>query len=257
MEEVEIMEKPLEGGRDDIIRDFDVVYRPAHEWTVHVHDFLDYLHDSGFNQVPYPKGVTEDFKEIVSFVEGEVFNEKLPQLVKSDTVLIEFAMFIRRYHDLGAKYVEGLKGDEKWMLPVQTRVETMCHGDLAPYNTAILEGSISGLIDFDTLHPGSRLWDLAYALYRWIPLMSNNNPENFGSELDKSRRINLFMEAYGRDMVDWDQLYKYVIRRLEFLITFMEEEVAKGDETFEKHIEDGHIKGYRNDINYVRQNWLK
>ena len=249
------MAERLDGGRDDIIRDKDVVYRPAHEWSIYAHEFLKYLYECGFEQVPFPKGFILDQREILTFVDGEVFNEELPQAVKSDTVLIEFAKLIRRYHDLGAEYVERLTGDENWMLPIQTEIETMCHGDLAPYNTAILESSIVGLIDFDTLHPGSRLWDISYALYRWIPLMSEDNPESFGSELDKSRRIEKFIEAYGTDIVDWDNVFNCVIGRLEFLVDFMKQEAVNGDETFEQHIEDGHIKGYIEDIKYIKKNW--
>ncbi|NCA99857.1 MAG: aminoglycoside phosphotransferase family protein [Clostridia bacterium] len=249
------MAERLVGGRENIMRDLERVYRPSHEGSICVHDFLRYLHSCGFNSVPFPFGINEIGQEEVSFVEGTVFNGALSQDARSDETLIAFAQYIRRFHDFGAEYIEHLSGDEKWMLPVQTKIETMCHGDLAPYNTVLSGQSIVGLIDFDTLHPGSRLWDLSYALYRWIPLMSDDNPGNFGSRSDKSRRIELFLDAYGTDVVSREDVFKWVIRRVEYLVVFMSQEAADGDETFKQHIEDGHLKGYLDDLIYIRKTW--
>lgn len=251
------MAEQLEGGRNNIMKDNNIVFRPSHEWTPNVHGFLKFLHRCGFSKVPYPHGISEDGQEMVSFVEGDVFNEALPQEVKSDDALISFATFIRTFHDLGAKYIEHINGNEIWMLPVQTEVETMCHGDLAPYNTVLKGNKVVGLIDFDALHPGSRLWDISYALYRWIPLMSDENPENFGSRLDKSRRIALFFAAYGTDVVVGEDVFELVIKRLEYLVSFMKKEAYNGDHVFIQHIDEGHVKGYLKDIEYIKEQWLR
>ena len=246
------MIQQLEGGRKSITRDDDRVYRPAHEWSYDVHQFLKYLHEKGFNRVPFPYAIHGTGQEEVSFIAGEIHNGLLPDNVKSDETLIEFAKFIRTFHDLGAEYIQSLTGDEKWMLPIQTNVETMCHGDLAPYNTVVDGKHIVGLIDFDTLHPGSRLWDIAYALYRWIPLMSDSNPEDFGDKSDKLRRLKIFFKAYGTDLVNMDNVMSSVIKRLEFLVTFMEKEAHDGDQNFENHIAEGHIERYLEDIEYIK-----
>ena len=57
----------------------------------------------------------------------------------------------------------------------------MCHGDFAPYNVVLKGEQAVGIIDFDTCHPGSRLWDISYALYRWSPFMHLKNPDRLGS----------------------------------------------------------------------------
>lgn len=251
------MAEHLDGGRDNIIKDKNIVFRPSHEWTGNVHGFLRFLHEHGFLKVPYPFGINENGQEMVSFVEGEVFNEELSQEAKSDEVLISFAKLIRTFHDLGAEYIKLLKGNENWMLPVLTNIETMCHGDLAPYNTVLKDKKVVGLIDFDTLHPGSRLWDIAYALYRWIPLMTNENPENFGSRPDKSRRIEIFFAAYGMDEIVREDVFDLVIKRLEYLVTFMKQEAENGNTIFRQHIIDGHVNGYLGDIEYIREQWLR
>lgn len=246
----------LDGGRDNIFRDQNIVFRPSHEWTTNVHDFLRFLHNRGLSKVPYPHGIDNDGQEMVSFVEGDVFNKMLPREVRSDETLKSFAAFIRIFHDLGAEYIQHLKGTENWMLSVQTDVETMCHGDLAPYNNVLQGSSVVGLIDFDTLHPGSRMWDIGYALYRWIPLMSDKNPENFGSHIDKARRIELFLNAYGMDSVAREELFDMIIRRLEYLVFFMKQKADQGDSNFRQNILDGHLKSYLDDIEYIREEWL-
>ena len=191
------MDELLEGGREAIYREGNYVLRPAQPWTEHVHRFLKYLHSKGFDKAPYPIQIDRDGTEKLSYVEGNVYNELLPDEVRSDAALISFCYLMKQFHDIGEEYIETLTGKEAWMLPLRTPIETMCHGDLAPYNIAMEGTKAVGMIDFDTLHPGPRLWDIGYSLYRWIPLMSPDNPENFGSEADKRRRLQLFLHTYG------------------------------------------------------------
>ncbi len=245
----------LEGGRDDIYREGNYIFRPAEIWTEYVHIYLKYLHSMGFDKVPFPFGIDKDGIEKISYVEGNVYNELLPEDVRSDEVLISLCTLMKQFHDIGEKYIETLTGKEQWMLPVRTPVETMCHGDLAPYNVVVEGKKAVGIIDFDTLHPGPRLWDISYSLYRWIPLMAPDNPENFGSEDDKKRRFDLFIKTYGLSDRDNMEIIKCVIQRLEFLMAFMEKEANNRNLTFKQHIEDGHLKQYRRDLNYIKLNW--
>ncbi len=46
------------------------------------------------------------------------------------------------------------------------------YGDFAPGITlSSTTVRWTDIIDFETAHPGPRCWDLAYAVYRWAPLM--------------------------------------------------------------------------------------
>lgn len=248
------MDELLVGGREDIYKEGNYVIRPAQAWTEHVHNFLQFVHTKGFNKVPYPILIDNDIEKI-SYVDGNVYNDLLPDEVKSDEALISFCSLIKQFHDIGEKYIETLTGKERWMLPMRTPVETMCHGDLAPYNIAMNGKNAIGIIDFDTLHPGPRLWDIAYSLYRWIPLMSPDNPENFGSEADKRRRFLLFIKSYGLKDSNHKEIVTAVIERLEYLIGFMEQEAKNGNITFQQHIDAGHIEQYRKDLDYIKLNW--
>jgi len=51
--------------------------------------------------------------------------------------------------------------------PSHVPAEVICHGDVAPYNCVFRDGRPVAFIDFDTAHPGVRIWDLAYAAYRF------------------------------------------------------------------------------------------
>lgn len=245
------MNEYLDGGRDTIYRQDNYIFRPAAGWSSHVHDFLKYLHSKGFDKVPYPYGIDNEGIEKLSYVEGTVYNDLLPDEVKSDETLISFCNLIKQFHDLGETYVKTLTGQEQWMLPVRTPVETMCHGDLAPYNITIEGKKAIGIIDFDTLHPGPRLWDISYALYRWIPLMSPDNIENFGSDEDKKRRMKLFLQTYGLTDISYSEIINQVIKRLEYLVEFMKKEAAAGNSTFQQHIDAGHLDIYLRDIDYM------
>ena len=127
----------LEGGRNDIYKLDQCVYRPAEIWTEYGHHFLKYLHSNGFDKVPYPMGIDQEGIERLTFVEGIVYYGMLPEEVKSDEALISFCTLMKQFHDIGEKYVETLTGQEVWMLPARMPIETMCHGDFAPYNTVM------------------------------------------------------------------------------------------------------------------------
>ncbi|MDD6792702.1 MAG: phosphotransferase, partial [Thermobifida fusca] len=75
---------------------------------------------------------------------------------------------LRRYHDATVGFVP--PRDAVWQLPERAPREVICHGDVAPYNTVFRTGLPVAFIDFDAAHPGPRLWDLALAAYRFVPL---------------------------------------------------------------------------------------
>jgi len=249
------MSTVLDGGRENIYKEKNVVHRPTHKWTKHVHDYLKYLHSNGFDKAPFPYAEDANGIEKVSYIEGEVYNGILPLEAQSDELLVSFSKLVREYHDIGETYINQLTGEENWMLSTKSEVETMCHGDLGPYNIAVNGNDITGFIDFDTLHPGSRSWDLAYSAYRWVPLMSPENAESFGTESDKQRRLKLLIDTYGYAGLGAEQILTDVIKRLEYLIDFMRAEASGGDETFKKHIEQGHLDLYYRDIEYIKSNW--
>ncbi|MFD2351725.1 phosphotransferase [Nonomuraea ferruginea] len=74
---------------------------------------------------------------------------------------------LRAYHDATTGFTP--PGDAAWYFPPRQPAEVVCHADIAPYNCVFRDGAPVAFIDFDTAHPGPRLWDVAYAAYRFVP----------------------------------------------------------------------------------------
>lgn len=245
----------LDGGRDGKIKKSgNRVIRPANEWSSDIHKFLSFLINEGFSSVPVPYGFTEQNEEILSFVPGTAYNYPLPKEFLRDQMLILSAKLLKKYHEAGSKYVGNLSGKEKWMLPKIEPVEVMCHGDYAPYNVTLIDGKPAGIIDFDTLHPGPALWDIVYAVYRWVPFTSPENPDHYDSLNEQIRKAKIFLDAYGASQEQREELPKMMAKRLTALVDFMTSQADSGNEDFAKNCNDGHAKIYLSDISYILSN---
>lgn len=82
----------------------------------------------------------------------------------------------------------------------------MCHVDFALYNITFVNGNVHGIINFDILHPEPRIWNIAYAVYRWISFVSPVNP-NYCSDLgEQNRRLKVFIDVY--DLGEKENIYQ-------------------------------------------------
>lgn len=245
----------MSGGRENkVFRMTDRVIRPSGAWTPHVHDFLNFLIERGFMFAPRPFGFNEKGEEILSYVQGEVYNDPLPEFMLQDNMLKSSAKLLRSYHDVSGMYIEKLTHKEVWMLPSISPIEVMCHGDFAPYNVTIMGEEAAGIIDFDTLHPGPKMWDIAYAVYRWVPFMNPSNPNGCFSLEEQIRKAKLFLDTYDVKREDRELLPQMMADRLTHLVKHMKDQAEKGNEDFQKNIEEGHLSLYLNDIQYIIEN---
>lgn len=242
----------LMGGRaGKIYKSEDTVIRPANAWTKNVHCFLNYLQEEGVGFVPKPYGIDKEGNEILSFMHGDVYNYPLPEMFMSDSMIISSAKLLLAYHQYSEGYIAKLTYNEPWMLPVVYPVEVMCHGDFAPYNVTITDNKATGMIDFDTLHPGPRMWDIVYAIYRWVPFTSSDGSGFQGDLEEQIRRAKLFFDTYGAAPENKERFVEWLIRRLQCLVEFMHGEAEKGNRDFQKNIEEGHHEVYLTDIAYL------
>src|SRR5436190_248499 len=98
----------------------------------------------------------------------------------TDRQLVEAAVLLRRYHDATAGSV--LAGDE----------EVVCHNDVSPDNTVLVEGRPTAMIDFDMAAPGPRIRDLSLGAFLWLDVgWDGREPE------EQRRRLRLWCDAYG------------------------------------------------------------
>jgi hypothetical protein len=188
----EPIEQKLEGGRvtEGVVRIKNVVHRPMGPHSDFSHALLLHLQKVGFNDAPRFLGIDEMGREMLSFIPGEV-PANLGEW--TDDQLITAAKLIRKFHDATAGSL--LVGE----------CEVVCHNDLSPCNFVMQQEKPFALIDFDTTAPGTRIRDLAYALWMWCCL---------GEEIDfdlQIKRIRLMCDAYG--IIDRKHIVTSILKR--------------------------------------------
>ncbi|MFI1827938.1 phosphotransferase enzyme family protein [Streptomyces sp. NPDC020412] len=237
------------GGVNDVVRIGATVRRPTGPWTATVHALLDHLRARGFTAAPRAHGRDSEGREVLDFLPGQVAHYPLVDHVRTDATLRAVGRLLRNYHDATADFVP--PPDAVWYAPVREPAEVVCHGDVAPYNCVFDGSGAVALIDFDTAHPGPRVWDLAYAAYRFAPLTGPGNDDFHLPVAEQARRLRLFADAYGLGDADRRVLAATARQRLEHLVQHMHERAAAGSAAFAGHIAAGHDALYRADAAHI------
>lgn len=192
--------EPLAGGMmNSPKRIGGVVHRVATEATETIHALLAHVRSRGITWVPEPLGVA-DGHEMLTFLLGEVPHD-MPAWIWKETTLRDVAAKLRKWHDATVDFPTEQR---RWNLDTGTPHEVICHNDFAPYNCVFEGERMTGLIDFDLCAPGSRLWDMAYTAYRYIPVMpskpihEHDDTSPFGLP-ELRRRLCLFLDAYAME----------------------------------------------------------
>lgn len=176
-----VNEQMMRGGNTlGLVRVGDTVRRPAHASSPYVREVLLHLEKAGFEGAPRFLGVDEHDREILTYCPGEVVDDPVRL---TDAHLSSAARLIRAFHDAtdGTSVADG--------------GEVVCHGDLGPHNTVFSGAEAVGLIDWDDeLRPGSRLADLAHAVWCFAAIA-----EPVFEVCEQARRTALFCAAYGWD----------------------------------------------------------
>ncbi|MFC0863970.1 phosphotransferase [Sphaerimonospora cavernae] len=241
----------MRGGVNEVRRVGSTVHRPTGLWSPAVHGLLRHLERQGFGAAPRLYGVTDDGMEILDFIPGQVGEYPLTAEAASSEVLESAAELLAAYHDATVGYVTG--HESGWMMPTPAPAEVILHNDYAPYN-CVLDGTrVVGIIDFDTAAPGPRLWDVAYAVYRWAPTAAPGNGSGFGTTEEQAARARVFCDRYGLDAAGRSALVDTITARLTALVEFMHARAAEGEAAFRRHIEEGHDRLYRADIAYLEE----
>jgi hypothetical protein len=105
-----VIEEPEEILSDNgvtlVVRVGNTVRRPARDFSDTVQSYLAHLHAVGVDFVPKPLGYDQHGREVLSFVEGDVPVEPLPDWAATDQVLKELARLIRRLHDAAVSWTQ-------------------------------------------------------------------------------------------------------------------------------------------------------
>ncbi len=189
----------LSGGlMNTPIRLDNKVYRKVTKSTETIHHLLKHVRSKGIKWVPEPISFDAD-TEVLSFMNGDVPHD-MPEWIWSRSVLTQIASHMRDWHDATEDFV---MENAQWSFHTGTEPQVICHDDFAPYNCVFEGTEFAGLIDFDLCAPGSRLWDMAYTAYRFIPVMPKTalgeGEETSPFDMaEMNHRIDLFLQAYGK-----------------------------------------------------------
>lgn len=230
-----------------------IIRKRAQIWSNQIHAYLNFLKLVEFKGVPIPLGFDEHGNELLTYVKGKTCDYPLSDSVKSENALISAAKLLREYHSVSEKYIKETKFPEDgWMFSAKRPVEIICHNDFAPYNICFSGSEAIGLIDFEAAMPGPKIWDVAYALYRFAPFTHPSNKDGFGRLTDQCKRAKIFCDTYELDNTDRENMADVIIERLETLIKFMLCAANKGEKKYQACISDGHHKLYEMDIEYIK-----
>lgn len=197
-------------GLTEVERVGDTIRRSTGPWTPAVHALLAHLEAVGFDASPRVLGIDERGREILAFADGET-------ATWSDEELVGVGRLVRRYHDAAQSFTP--PPDAHWQVlhGTPSAHEVLCHNDLSPWNTVYRGGAPVMLIDWDLAAPAPRLWDVAWAIYRYVPLFDDDSCRRLGIPVrPRGPRARIFCDAYGLE--ERERLFETVCARIDALV---------------------------------------
>jgi phosphotransferase family enzyme len=122
---------------------------------------------------------------------------------------------------------------------------------LAPWNTVFARQRPVAFIDWDTAAPGPSWWDVAYALWHFVPLYGDpaSDPFDLAVFEPRARRSRLLCEAYG--LQDPEGLVDRIIQRQRTVYRIFKDGAQAGDQAYVRLWEMGAGSGIMSQIAYV------
>lgn len=271
----DMTEVELAGGHmTQVVRVGNTVRRTAGPWTETTHAFIRHLRSHGFERVPEPLGLDDKGREVISLLPGAIADYPLPDFAWSDETLVAVARCLRNFHDASVGFVA--PPDGCWQWPTHKPDEVICHNDFAPYNLLFEDGRLTGVIDLDLASPGPRVLDLAYTVYRFVPLTDPANPDApfHGVEAQLDRLVK-FCDAYREPAADLStavaieptavspvltssaitptEALRYATLKLQELVAFIEHGAGSGDTAQLAVLTRGDVHIYCRDIEHIKR----
>lgn len=175
-----MFEEELSGGNTSVVvRVGDTVRRPVGPWTPAVHDLLNHLAAVGFTGAPHVQGIDELNREVLEFVPGEVETlsaaEPLALWFRSAEACWSIGRWIRDFQSAQEGFLPNPA--KPWRRAPGSALrpgQVIVHHDVSPYNTVRRSGGSLVVLDWDFARPGDPIEDLAWAAWRWAPLMAGS-----------------------------------------------------------------------------------
>lgn len=233
----------------------DAVRRSAGDWSPAVHAWLGHLAAAGVDLAPRPRGFDPVAGvETLSFIDGTVLSGGAsPDYLWRNDTLAAIARLVRTFHDAAASFhpPTGARWQPDAAFPGGG--EVICHNDLAPWNTVFVSERPVAFIDWDLAAPGPRLWDVAFALWHFVPLYGDaaSDPFDAGTFEPRAHRTRLFCDAYG--LSDRDNLVDMITSRQHATLTTIRLGAAAGHPAYTRLWGLGAGAGIQRQVDYVRE----
>jgi Ser/Thr protein kinase RdoA (MazF antagonist) len=146
--------------------------------TPAVEALLGYLNAAGFAAAPRTLGRDDRGRHVLEYIPGRLADTLPPPDLDG---LHRVGQIIRDLHDATAGFTPPPGAQWGVVIPPDRR-DLICHHDLAPWNL-VRDGDRWVFIDWDLAGPGSRLWDLAWAVIGFVPLAPGGDPAADGPRL--------------------------------------------------------------------------
>ncbi|MFD1902163.1 phosphotransferase [Enterococcus termitis] len=234
------------GNMSTITKKGNTIYKSKPYNSQTMKRFLNYMERYNLNMPRY-LGETAD-KIHLSYVKGNSIHINIDSIPFEEKVVMinSAAQLLATFHKATENFL--ILEEDKYFLSYNgsLEIDVICHNDFAPYNLTFENFEAIGIIDFDTICPAPREWDIAYALYRFI--LIDKNRESEYQEL-----IKLFLKAYNYTK-DTD-FFPIVIERIQALISLFDDEISKNNHSFIAMERDGHKKFYLEEIQRISNIW--
>ena len=247
-------EETLAGGTlTTVVRVGDTVRRPTGFWSPSVHALLRHLEDTGFAGAPRFLGIDAQGREKLTFIPGDVTIDGPPPGMYTEAALIGAATLLRAFHDATINLARAQnKGGWQFQVGAPTTGPVICHNDIGPYNTVYRGGVPAAFIDWDFAAPGPREWDVAYALWRFVPLYDDAMCARLGWPIvPRGPRIARFLEAYGLE--PGDDLFDTVLRRMDVTRVTIQTWADAGNPDYVRLRDEGRVGEIGENIRYVER----
>jgi hypothetical protein len=240
-------------GWNGVVRIADTIRRPVRRSSQTIQALLRHIEAQGFESAPKALGFDDQGREVVSHLPGSAEHYPWRAFVYSEDNLYRVARLLRAYHDKTISFCK--PDDAAWLVTIPGAAEVICHGDISPYNTIYINNEAVAFIDFETAAPGPRIWDVAFAVYRFARLCELSNIAKVSNAyLDKvAQRIRRFCDYYGLEARK--SLLDIVLQRLEFQIAWLSSPENVG--IHRKAIADEHSAFYRRDVVAIARHTTK
>jgi hypothetical protein len=137
-----------------VVRIGDAVHRSAGPWSPAIRALLRHLEQARFEGAPRALGFDDHGREVLSYLDGQVFPYPMPEYVWSERCLVATARLLRSYHDGAAAFIPPTGSQWRTMPGAPSEGSIICHNDIAPYNSVFLNEEPVAFIDCDLAAPG-------------------------------------------------------------------------------------------------------